>query len=140
MSVKIGISPIAWQNDDLPELTADYTMDQALEEAREIGFTGVERGRRMPQETKALRAYLGKYDLALCGGWCSGNLLVNDVAAEKQAVRQQVEQFAALALDVGDRAYVMRRGGMVYDGDCKTLLDAPDKLHDFYLGSASAEG
>ena len=96
MSVKIGISPIAWQNDDLPELTADYTMDQALEEAREIGFTGVERGRRMPQETEALRAYLGKYDLALCGGWCSGNLLVNDVAAEKQAVRQQVEQFAAL--------------------------------------------
>ena len=67
MSVKIGISPIAWQNDDLPELTADYTMDQALEEAREIGFTGVERGRRMPQETEALRAYLGRYDLALCG-------------------------------------------------------------------------
>ena len=51
-----------------------------------------------------------------------------------------VEQFAALALDVGDRAYVMRRGSMVYDGDCKTLLDAPDKLHDFYLGSASVEG
>ncbi|MBO6901191.1 MAG: ABC transporter ATP-binding protein [Rhizobiaceae bacterium] len=51
-----------------------------------------------------------------------------------------VEQFAALALDVGDRAYVMRRGRMVYDGDCKTLLDAPDKLHDFYLGSANTEG
>ena len=36
MSVKIGISPIAWQNDDLPDMTADYTMEQALKEAREI--------------------------------------------------------------------------------------------------------
>lgn len=96
MSVKIGISPIAWQNDDLPDLTADYTMEQALSEARDIGYTGVERGRRMPQETEALRAYLEKYDIALCGGWCSGNLLVNDVETEKQAVRQQVRQFAAL--------------------------------------------
>ena len=48
MSVKIGISPIAWQNDDLPDLTAAYTMEQALSEAREIGYTVVERGLRMP--------------------------------------------------------------------------------------------
>lgn len=94
--VKVGISPICWQNDDLPDLTADYTMEQALREAREIGYTGVERGQRMPKETEELRAYLTKYDIALCGGWCSGNLLVNDVEAEKAAVRQQVEQFIAL--------------------------------------------
>ena len=96
MSVKIGISPIAWQNDDLPELTADYSMEQCLKEAREIGYTGVERGRRMPQETEALRAYLDRYEVSLCGGWCSGHLLVNDLETEKAAVRQQVEQFAAL--------------------------------------------
>ncbi len=96
MSVKIGISPIAWQNDDLPHLTAEFTMEQALREAREIGYVGVERGRRMPPDTEGLRGYLKTYDLALCGGWCSGNLLVNDVATEREAVRQQVEQFAAL--------------------------------------------
>ena len=124
MSVKIGISPIAWQNDDLPELTADYTMDQALEEAREIGFTGVERGRRMPQETEALRAYLGRYDLALCGGWCSGNLLVNDVAAEKQAVRQQVEQFAAL----GAPCIVYAECSNTVQGDIGTPLPSRPKL------------
>ena len=49
-----------------------------------------------------------------------------------------VEQFAALALGVGDHAYVMRRGAVVYDGDCRTLLNAPDKLHDFYLGASAA--
>jgi inosose dehydratase len=96
MSVKIGISPIAWQNDDLPHMTADYTMEQALKEAREIGYIGVERGRRMPHETEGLRHYLETYDIALCGGWCSGNLLVNDVETERAAVQQQVEQFAAL--------------------------------------------
>lgn len=96
MSVKIGISPIAWQNDDLPDITAAYTMEQALREAREIGYTGVERGQRMPHDTEGLRAYLDKYDIALCGGWCSGASLVNDLDAEKAAVQQQVDQFIAL--------------------------------------------
>jgi inosose dehydratase len=96
MSVKIGISPIAWQNDDLPDLTAAFTMEQALREAREIGYAGVERGRRMPQDTEGLRAYLEANDIVLCGGWCSGNLLVNDLETEIGAVRQQVRQFAAL--------------------------------------------
>lgn len=96
MSVKIGISPIAWQNDDLPDLTAAYTMEQALKESREIGYTGVERGQRMPGDTDGLRAYLDGNDIALCGGWCSGNTLVNDFATEREAVRKQVEQFVAL--------------------------------------------
>lgn len=96
MTVKIGISPIAWQNDDLPDLTANYTMEQALEESRDIGYTGVERGQRMPHDTDGLRAYLEKYDIALCGGWCSGNSLVNDFADECAAVQQQVDQFIAL--------------------------------------------
>ncbi|MFZ1481588.1 MAG: myo-inosose-2 dehydratase [Paracoccaceae bacterium] len=96
MSIRIGISPIAWQNDDLPDLTAAYTMEQALREAREIGYTGVERGRRMPQDTEGLRAYLEANDIALCGGWCSGNLMVNPVSDEIAAIRPQVAQFVAL--------------------------------------------
>ena len=96
MSVKIGISPIAWQNDDLPDLTAAYSMEQALKEARQIGYRGVERGQRMPHDTEGLRHYLNSNGLALCGGWCSGASLINDFAAERDAVRQQVEQFVAL--------------------------------------------
>ena len=96
MSVKIGISPIAWQNDDLPDITKDYTMEQALRESREIGYTGVERGQRMPHDTEGLRQYLEANDIALCGGWCSGNSLVNDFAAECDATHQQVAQFIAL--------------------------------------------
>jgi inosose dehydratase len=50
----------------------------------------------MPADTEGLRAYLDRYRVSLCGGWCSGNLMVTTVAEEKEAVRQQVEQFAAL--------------------------------------------
>ena len=45
-----------------------------------------------------------------------------------------VEQFAALALSIGNRAYVMRRGRVVYDGDCAKLKQSPDELHRLYLG------
>jgi inosose dehydratase len=96
MAVKIGISLIAWQNDDLPELTKDYTTEGAMEDAAKIGYSGVERGRRMPADTDGLRTYLDRYGVALCGGWCSGNLMVSSVEEERDAIRQQVEQFAAL--------------------------------------------
>ena len=36
-----------------------------------------------------------------------------------------VEQFAALALAIGNRAYVLRRGRMVYDGGCEALARDP---------------
>ena len=96
MAVRLGVSLIAWQNDDLPELTRDYTTEGAMEDAGRIGFTGVERGRRMPADTEGLRAYLDRYGVALCGGGCSGNLMQASLDEEKSAIRAQVEQFAAL--------------------------------------------
>ncbi|MCY1379838.1 High-affinity branched-chain amino acid transport ATP-binding protein LivF [compost metagenome] len=47
-----------------------------------------------------------------------------------------VEQFATLALAIGDRAYVLRRGEVVYDGDCQALTHDPARLHALYLGEA----
>ncbi|NRB04317.1 MAG: myo-inosose-2 dehydratase [Rhodobacteraceae bacterium] len=124
MTIKIGISPISWQNDDLPDLTADYTMDQALKEAREIGYLGAERGRRMPEGTEELRTYLAGFDIALCGGWCSGNLLVNDLETEKASVRQQVEQFAALDAP----CIVYAECSNTVQGDINTPLSKRPKL------------
>lgn len=47
-----------------------------------------------------------------------------------------VEQFAALALAVGARAYVLRGGEIVYDGQCSELRKAPGLLQQLYLGEA----
>lgn len=49
-----------------------------------------------------------------------------------------VEQFAALALEIGDRAYVLRRGQVVYDGGCEALRKDPARLHHLYLGDSTA--
>ena len=48
-----------------------------------------------------------------------------------------VEQFAALALSIGDRAYVLRRGRIVYDGPCPALARSLDLLHRLYLGDSA---
>lgn len=47
-----------------------------------------------------------------------------------------VEQFATLALAIGNRAYVLRRGEIVYDGGCQALARDPARLHALYLGEA----
>ena len=44
MSVKLGVAPIAWSNDDMPELGGDTTLEQCIDEASQAGYIGVERG------------------------------------------------------------------------------------------------
>lgn len=45
-----------------------------------------------------------------------------------------VEQFASIALAVGHRAYVLRRGEIAYDGVCSDLRKDPQLLHRLYFG------
>jgi len=47
-----------------------------------------------------------------------------------------VEQFASLALQAGDHAYVLSQGSIVYDGSPRPLIDNPDILRRAYLGEA----
>ena len=42
MKAKLGIAPIAWSNDDLPELGGETSLDTCLSESKLAGFTGVE--------------------------------------------------------------------------------------------------
>ena len=41
MRARLGVAPIAWSNDDLPELGGDTTLETCLRESREAGFSGV---------------------------------------------------------------------------------------------------
>ena len=54
MSIKLGIAPIAWSNDDMPELGGDTTLEQCLAEASKAGFTGIESGGKFPKNSKEL--------------------------------------------------------------------------------------
>jgi branched-chain amino acid transport system ATP-binding protein len=49
-----------------------------------------------------------------------------------------VEQFAALALTIGDSGYVLSRGEIRYHGPCSELADQMDVLQGAYLGAPDA--
>ncbi|MFD4603785.1 ABC transporter ATP-binding protein [Streptomyces sp. NPDC058464] len=44
-----------------------------------------------------------------------------------------VEQFAHLALPIGDRAYVLAKGTVVFEGACQELMSDDQVLHSAYL-------
>ena len=50
MKAKLGMSPIAWWNDDLAELSDDVSLEECLRQSRSAGFTGMEKGRRFPED------------------------------------------------------------------------------------------
>ena len=65
MSVKLGIAPIAWSNDDMPELGGDTTLEQCLSEASDAGFFGIESGGKFPKSSNELLPLLNKFNLKL---------------------------------------------------------------------------
>ena len=46
-----------------------------------------------------------------------------------------VEQFAKLALSIGDSAIVLIQGETQFQGECKALIDEPERLQKAYLGA-----
>jgi inosose dehydratase len=93
MKVRLGVAPIAWSNDDLPELGGDTSLETCLAEAREAGFSGVETGGKFPRTSTELCEALAAHDLKLVSGWYSGRVLEDDLSAEKDRVHQQLELF-----------------------------------------------
>jgi inosose dehydratase len=93
MKARLGIAPIAWSNDDLPELGGDTPLEVCLSESREAGFSGVETGGKFPKQPRELREVLAAHDLKLVSGWYSGRVLEHDLAAEKDRAAGQLELF-----------------------------------------------
>jgi len=93
MSVKLGVAPIAWSNDDMPELGGETTLEQCLEEASQAGYIGVEFGGKFPKNSSELIPKLNKYNLHLCSGWYGANLRKNSVDEEKKKIQEQLKLF-----------------------------------------------
>ncbi len=86
MSIRWGVSPIAWCNDDMRELGGDTTLDMLLTDVKEIGFDGVELGNKFPRDPETLAPIMSRYGLDIVGGWYSSNLLIRDANAEIAAL------------------------------------------------------
>ena len=96
MKAKLGMSPIAWWNDDLPELSDDVTLEECLRQSRSSGFTGMELGRRFPSDPDEMLPILKAADVTLCGGWFSGTLSCEDMEANKDRIQPMIELFKAV--------------------------------------------
>ncbi len=86
MSIKIGINPITWSNDDDPSLGGETPLEQCLAETRQAGYRGSELGGKFPRTAAALKPILDGYGLELVSGWYDGRILDRDVDAEMAAV------------------------------------------------------
>ena len=93
MSVKLGIAPIAWSNDDMPELGGDTSLEQCLSEASQAGFIGVEAGGKFPKKSEDLIPKLKQFKLKLCSGWYPANLRRYSVNEEKNNIQEQLKLF-----------------------------------------------
>ena len=95
LRAKLGISPIAWWNDDDVNLSDDVSLEEALRQASVVGFVGMETGQRFPMNMQELGPILAKYNMQVCGGWFSGDLLTGDIEREKERIEQQLQFFKA---------------------------------------------
>ena len=128
MTVRIGINPITWSNDDLPELGGETPLETCLAETRQAGYAGIELGNKFPRRAEALRPILARHELALVSGWYSGMLLTRSVAEEIAAIDDHLALLAALGCDVlifaettgsvaGSRATALSRRPRLAEGD-----------------------
>ena len=126
MSIKLGIAPIAWSNDDMPELGGKTTLEQCLSEASKAGFTGIESGGKFPKNSKELIPKLEKENLLLCSGWYGATLLKNTPKEEFKLMREQMDLFK----DCKSPCIVFAEVTNSVQGDPKTPLSKKPKLSE----------
>ena len=126
MSIKLGIAPIAWSNDDMPELGGETTLEQCLSEASKAGFTGIEFGGKFPKNSKDLIPKLEKENLQLCSGWYGATLLKNTPKEEFELMRKQMDLFK----DCKSPCMVFAEVTNSVQGDPKTPLSKKPKLSE----------
>lgn len=132
MSIRFGVSPIAWVNDDMPALGAGTPLSKILSDARNIGFEGVELGGIFPREPGALKAALSPYGLACVGGWCSGNLLKQSADAEIAALQDHLNLLKAM----GSTVFVFAETSNAVHGDKSSPLTSTPRLKDWQVFGA----
>jgi len=129
--IRFGTNPIAWSNDDDTRLGAHIPLEQCLRDAAEIGFDGIEKGHKMPDNADDLRAVLAPHGLEFISGWYSLELLERSVEAEKRAMQGHLDLLRAMGCKVvivceTSNAVHGRDDVAVNDKPCLDAADWPD--------------
>lgn len=86
MRVRIGINPITWTNDDVPELGGDIPLDVCLREAKQAGYAGIELGGKFPRQSEVLKPIMARHGLAVISGWYDGRCDEKSIEEEMEAI------------------------------------------------------
>ena len=122
--VKLGIAPIAWTNDDMPDLGAENTFEQCISEMALAGFTGCEVGNKYPKDTKVLKKALDLRGMQICNAWFSTFLttkpyeetekefikhitFLKEMGAKVVGISEQGHSIQGTDLSIFDDKYVM---------------------------------
>lgn len=100
MPIRIGINPISWTNDDMPELGGDIPLETCLSEAAAAGYEGVELGNKFPREAGRLRPLLQHHRLALVSGWYGARLRERSAEEEIAALDSHLRLLAEMGAKV----------------------------------------
>ncbi len=124
MTIRFGVSPIAWINDDMPELGGDTPLERVLADCQAIGFSGVELGGVFPRDPAVLKPLLDRYGLDLVGGWYSGNLLAHSADDEIAALQPHLNLLKAMGCSV----FIHAETSNAIHGDRSKTLSATPRL------------
>jgi len=98
--VFLGIAPIAWTNDDLPELGGSNTFEQCVSEMALAGFTGSEIGNKYPRDTRVLKKALSLRGISIASAWFSSFLTTKPFEETSEAFIKHRDFLSAMGAKV----------------------------------------
>ena len=138
--VRLGIAPIAWTNDDMPDLGKENTFEQCVSEMALAGFTGSEVGGKYPTDIAVLKKALDLRNISICNQWFSSFLISKPYEeTEKEFIKATdfLKEMGAKVIGVSEQSYSIQ-GKMeqpVWEGkyvmneeEWKLLADGLNKL------------
>ena len=106
--IKLGIAPIGWTNDDMPDLGAENTFEQCVSEMALAGFKGAEIGNKYPTKINTLRRALNLRKLKIANSWFSTYLITQpfyEVEAEFHKKCKFLKAMGAKVIGVSEQSY-----------------------------------
>ena len=98
--LKLGIAPIAWTNDDMPDLGKENTFEQCVSEMALAGFTGSEVGNKYPKDPEVLKKALELRGVEICNQWFSSFLITKPFEEVEKEFRAQLTFLKAMGAKV----------------------------------------
>ncbi|WP_167630236.1 myo-inosose-2 dehydratase [Listeria valentina] len=89
--MKVGIAPIGWSNDDMPELGADRTFEQCISEIALAGFDGTEVGGKFPHDPVQLREAMELREIEIASQWFSSFLISTPYEENERAFVEKLD-------------------------------------------------